>query len=186
MMIAQSIILIVLLSVTTVEAFRAPENPSAPVKLPKIQGPSDTSSVATLPLPATTTTTSNTITTRDIVLHGITPDTLAEIGKSIAAQRFAKPRHADSRKKWGVDNTECCEYWYDSRIHTLGNIGFLGAVHAALAPLSTKIIDNVAYDGQNVRGFVAKQLRDQVKSSEAKVLDVSVNQPSHFVSSIVY
>ena len=176
MMIAKSTLLIIL-SVTSVTAFRAPENPSTPVKLPKI-------SVATLAPPTAASPTSTTIiTTRDVVVvDEITPDTLAEVGKSIAAQRFVKPRHAESHKKWGVDNTdECFEYWYDSRIHTLGNIGFLGAVHAALAPLSTKIIDNVAYEGQNVRGLVAKQLRDQVKSSKAKVLDVSVHQCSIFV-----
>jgi hypothetical protein len=31
-------------------------------------------------------------------------------------------------KKWGVDNTNEDEYWFDSRIHTLGNCGFMGAV----------------------------------------------------------
>lgn len=31
-------------------------------------------------------------------------------------------------KKWGVDNANEEEYWYDSRIHTLGNRGFFGAV----------------------------------------------------------
>lgn len=36
-------------------------------------------------------------------------------------------------------------------IHTLGNVGLGGALHAALAPLSTKLIDVVAYEGQDVR-----------------------------------
>ena len=31
-------------------------------------------------------------------------------------------------RKWGVDNTKKDEYWFDSRIHTLGNCGFMGAV----------------------------------------------------------
>jgi hypothetical protein len=31
-------------------------------------------------------------------------------------------------RKWGVDNTNEDEYWFDSRIHTLGNCGFMGAV----------------------------------------------------------
>lgn len=31
-------------------------------------------------------------------------------------------------KRWGIDNTNENEYWFDSRIHTLGNHGFMGAV----------------------------------------------------------
>lgn len=57
---------------------------------------------------------------------------------------------------WGLDNLKDDrnyddEYWNNPRIHTLGNIGFWGAVHAALAPLSTHIIDNVAYQGCDIR-----------------------------------
>jgi hypothetical protein len=54
-------------------------------------------------------------------------------------------------QKWGVDHQYPNEYWFDSRIHTLGNHGFWGAVHAALAPVSTKIIDLVAYNGIDIR-----------------------------------
>jgi len=43
------------------------------------------------------------------------------------------------------------EYWYHPQIHTLGNVGILGAVHAALAPLSTHLIDNLAYGGVDIR-----------------------------------
>jgi hypothetical protein len=55
------------------------------------------------------------------------------------------------RPKWGIDNTFPEEYWFDDRIHTLGNHGFWGAVHAAMAPISTKIIDMAAYDGIDIR-----------------------------------
>lgn len=56
------------------------------------------------------------------------------------------------RPKWGTDPNESAdEYWYDQRIHTLGNIGLTGALHAALAPVSTKIIDLKAYEGIDVR-----------------------------------
>jgi hypothetical protein len=58
------------------------------------------------------------------------------------------PHH---RNKWGVDNQYANEYWFDKRIHTLGNHGFWGAVHAALAPISTKVIDMAAYDGIDIR-----------------------------------
>lgn len=37
-------------------------------------------------------------------------------------------RHAVEHKRWGIDNTNEDEYWHDSRIHTLGNNGFFGAV----------------------------------------------------------
>lgn len=43
------------------------------------------------------------------------------------------------------------EYWYHPQIHTLGNTGIFGAIHAALAPLSSHVIDNVAYNGVDIR-----------------------------------
>lgn len=63
-------------------------------------------------------------------------------------------RHANKHKRWGVDNQQENEYWLDSRIHTLGNCGFWGGVHAALAPISTKMIDNIAYQGVDIRRMV--------------------------------
>lgn len=58
---------------------------------------------------------------------------------------------ATRRKKWGVEDNNSDEYWFDQRIHMLGNRGMCGALHAALAPIATKIIDVVAYDGINIR-----------------------------------
>lgn len=55
------------------------------------------------------------------------------------------------RRKWGVDNEQDREYWFDSRIHVFGNSGFWGAFHAAVAPLSTHWIDIVAYNGVDIR-----------------------------------
>ena len=42
-------------------------------------------------------------------------------------------------------------YWRDPRIHNLGNVGAGGGLHAARAPLATRVIDRVAYDGRDVR-----------------------------------
>jgi len=42
-------------------------------------------------------------------------------------------------------------YPYDPRIHSLGNIGFKGKIHAKLAPYFTKAIDIIAYGGVDVR-----------------------------------
>lgn len=111
-------------------------------------------------------------------------------------------RQALAHKKWGVDNQYENEYWLDQRIHTLGNVGLGGAFHAALAPLSTKIIDLAAYDGKDIRqevsrtnemarltcasynyreitlifGFtvsqVANELRKRVNKTNARILDL--------------
>jgi hypothetical protein len=56
-----------------------------------------------------------------------------------------------TKKKRGMDKEYPDEYWFDDRIHNLGNRGFLGAVHAALAPISTKLIDITAYHGVDMR-----------------------------------
>lgn len=50
------------------------------------------------------------------------------------------------------DNRDYDEvYWYNPQIHSLGNVGILGALHAALGALSSHVIDNVAYDGIDMR-----------------------------------
>jgi hypothetical protein len=61
---------------------------------------------------------------------------------------------ANKRKKWGVDVED--EYWFDSRIHKFGNTGFWGAIHAAISPIATKIIDIKAYDGVDIRKKVRR------------------------------
>jgi hypothetical protein len=69
--------------------------------------------------------------------------------------RFIPP-HKDVtlRKQFGYDEYPS-EYWFDNNIHTLGNTGMLGYLHAAVAPLATKLIDNSAYDGDDVRSMVS-------------------------------
>jgi SAM-dependent methyltransferase len=59
-------------------------------------------------------------------------------------------------------------YWDDPRIHILGNTGFGGIVHATFAPFVTKLIDNISYDGRDIRGEAIKQY---VKSNK-RILDV--------------
>lgn len=48
-------------------------------------------------------------------------------------------------------------YQFDPRIHTLGNIGAGGKVHAAMAPLCTWLIDQIAYDGVDLRTLVKNE-----------------------------
>lgn len=43
----------------------------------------------------------------------------------------------------------------NNRIHSLGNTGLTGWIHAAIAPLATKLIDNAAYQGEDVRTRVS-------------------------------
>ena len=47
------------------------------------------------------------------------------------------------------------KYWFDQRIHSLGNIGISGGFHASIALLVTKHIDNVSYDGLDMRLMVS-------------------------------
>jgi hypothetical protein len=137
------IVTLVLLASQFAFAFRTPDNVPQNVKLPNLKV---RDAEALLPVPKET--------------------------KRIAIEYFvAKPHLANQRQKWGIDNTHENEYWYDERIHTLGNIGFGGAVHAALAPLSTKVIDVLAYNGIDVRQLVSDYFGNKrnFRSSNASV-----------------
>lgn len=63
-------------------------------------------------------------------------------------------------------------YWFHPKIHTFGNTGFLGGLHAAMAPLATFLIDMAAYDGENVRDKISRQLRKTVDKAGANVVDL--------------
>lgn len=41
--------------------------------------------------------------------------------------------------------------WKDPRIHNFGNHGWLGRIHASVAPFATRLIDHRAYKGYDVR-----------------------------------
>lgn len=64
------------------------------------------------------------------------------------------------------------EYWFNSRIHTFGNTGLFGGLHAAVAPLFTKLIDVFAYDGNPVRDVISQNLRTLIGKPNARVLDL--------------
>jgi hypothetical protein len=88
------------------------------------------------------------------------PRTTTALSSSISmppSNSKADTNHTTSmeRKRWGVDKHHDEEYWFNAKIHSLGNTGFTGAIHAAMAPVATKMIDNVAYDGVNVRESVS-------------------------------
>eukprot|EP00529_Nitzschia_sp_RCC80_P000663 CAMPEP_0113446016 /NCGR_PEP_ID=MMETSP0014_2-20120614/3485_1 /TAXON_ID=2857 /ORGANISM="Nitzschia sp." /LENGTH=376 /DNA_ID=CAMNT_0000337087 /DNA_START=1551 /DNA_END=2681 /DNA_ORIENTATION=- /assembly_acc=CAM_ASM_000159 len=167
-----------------VDAFRAPENPTPPnFKFPptlttsktKNNKPTTTTTSSSSPTPTTTTPSSPGVVGGGADVDGVNVHTLSQVGTAVAERRDAT-FYAKSRKRWGIDHAENGEYWFDSRIHTFGNIGFWGGFHAALAPISTKLIDMIAYDGEDVRSKVANELSANLSKNSrkagAKVLDM--------------
>jgi ubiquinone/menaquinone biosynthesis C-methylase UbiE len=57
-------------------------------------------------------------------------------------------------------------YYYNPHIHNFGNIGIGGKIHAELGPLFTKIIDNTAYDGRDIRSEIMEPYKNK------KVIDL--------------
>ena len=52
-------------------------------------------------------------------------------------------------------------YYYDRRIHNLGNIGFQGKIHAEGALLSTRVIDIIRYNGRNIRKEIMEPYKNK-------------------------
>tara|TARA_B100001093_G_scaffold470092_1_gene491319 strand:- start:2792 stop:3427 length:636 start_codon:yes stop_codon:yes gene_type:complete len=52
-------------------------------------------------------------------------------------------------------------YYFDKNIHNFGNIGFGGFIHSNLAPLATKYIDNIRYNGINIRKEIMTKYKDK-------------------------
>lgn len=48
-------------------------------------------------------------------------------------------------------------YQFDPRIHTLGNVGVGGKIHALIAPFCTWAIDQLAYSGTDLRTLVKNE-----------------------------
>jgi Methyltransferase domain len=99
-------------------------------------------------------------------------DPAASVQDPISITSTDKPRPRITKPTWGVDKEHPEEYWFDSRIHTLGNHGFWGAVHAAVCPLATKVIDVASYQGIDVRQQLAQELSTMVGKQKARVLDL--------------
>ena len=73
---------------------------------------------------------------------------------SKVAPKRGVQKQSNSKPSVKGDN-DSNEYWFHDDIHTLGNTGILGGLHAAMAPISTKMIDFLAYNGTNVREIVS-------------------------------
>lgn len=79
------------------------------------------------------------------------------IASSVSSAIQKSPKSFIPRKTFVADENPS-EYWFHNKIHSFGNTGFLGAVHAACAPVATKLIDLVAYDKIDVRYVVSQEL----------------------------
>lgn len=145
-------------ALAVIDAFRAPENP---VGLKGLK----TSVIVQKPTATPVLAPSD----DDLIQNIITLENLEQVSKAVTADGLA--RDAIVRKRWEIvvdkaPSDYVDQYWYNPTIHTFGNIGFFGGLHAAMAPLSTKIIDNVAYDGEDVRSTVRYELQHQLHWSE--------------------
>ena len=56
-------------------------------------------------------------------------------------------------------------YWFNPNIHNLGNIGIGGKIHAETAYFATILIDNIRYNGRNIREEIYSNYKND------KVLD---------------
>ena len=52
-------------------------------------------------------------------------------------------------------------YWNDPRMHNLGNTGLGGKLHAELAIFSTRLIDRLAYDNQDIRTDILAEYKEK-------------------------
>ena len=135
-----------LLLPSTVVAFRAPENPTglAGLKVSPTVKKAPTTVIPTM---------------EQEIKNVITAQTMEPVSKELTSETISRELALRKRWKIGVDNAATDyenEYWFNPTIHNFGNIGFLGTIHAVLAPVSTKVIDVLAYDGENIRDRVSK------------------------------
>ena len=52
-------------------------------------------------------------------------------------------------------------YYYNPNIHNFGNIGIGGKIHAELGPLFTKFIDNIRYNGTDIRKEILEPYKNK-------------------------
>lgn len=106
---------------------------------------------------------------RNKLVNRAVDDLLAEVKpKPTVTGEVAPPLRTFFRR---VEDPSPFEYWSRPDIHSFGNMGLGGAFHAIMAPLATKIIDSKAYDGEDVRKKISRELRT-LFSQGARVVDL--------------
>lgn len=74
---------------------------------------------------------------------------------------------------------------YNPKIHTFGNCGPLGEIHADGAELFTKGIDQLAYDGRNIRNEISVDIISKKVDKDGVILDVGSGVGT-FASSLLH
>jgi hypothetical protein len=91
---------------------------------------------------------------------------------AIQAEKIVVWQFSFNRRTLRSSLPSSSQYWFHPAIHTFGNVGFLGGVHSVAAPLATKIIDTLAYNGRSVREEIGVMLRDKIGEESKKVIDM--------------
>ena len=63
-------------------------------------------------------------------------------------------------------------WYYDNRIHNFGNVGLGGKLHAYMAPHTSKIIDRISYNNENIRLKSIYGCKSFVNDDKLKILDM--------------
>ncbi len=61
------------------------------------------------------------------------------------------------------------KYYYDPRIHNMGNVGLGGQLHSLLAPYATKLIDNKCYNSVNIRQAILSKYNQEFYNKYERV-----------------
>ena len=61
------------------------------------------------------------------------------------------------------------KYYYDPRIHNMGNVGLGGQLHSLLAPYATKLIDNKCYNSVNIRQAILSSYNQEFYNKHERV-----------------
>lgn len=92
---------------------------------------------------------------------------------SLLGQGYPNSTAGPTRKHLsGETCEEAADYWFNDKIHSFGNTGFFGMIHAVMAPFATWIIDQLAYDGKDVRTMISHYLHNRINKKDARVLDL--------------
>jgi SAM-dependent methyltransferase len=77
------------------------------------------------------------------------------LGETVVAEFLLHEHEREREVKQMCPRAEgATPYWRDPRIHNFGNTGLRGWVHCMVAPIATRIIDEVPYQGVDARARV--------------------------------
>jgi SAM-dependent methyltransferase len=104
----------------------------------------------------------------DVVTHKKYPVTLDRLQEQLSDAKTVTAMTTINPADPGPPN-----YWFHPKMHSFGNHGPLGAVHATVAPYVTKLIDVGSYNGENIRDHIAMDLKTKVNKADARIVDLA-------------